>query len=215
MTGTVINKPMGLSPVGYLNGADWDGKGRVYQIPSGDGNQYNIGDPVALATGADTLYGLQTVTRATVGANPCLGAIIALGAQPGRGPWVDPTDLTKTFIPATKTKAYYVLVADDPNIIYEIQEGGTGYTSANTLTYASACKNATFYYQAPATGAAFSAVVLDTVTNPPANTAGFSFKMLGLVQRVDNNYVSGGNLNQKWLVKMNNHPYTSGGVAGV
>jgi hypothetical protein len=201
------NKPMGLAPVKYLSGANWDGRGNMYYIDSTDTNQYNIGDPVMLKAGLDQKYGIQTVARATVGSNPILGAVLAIGTNPQGGPFIDPTNLTLVSAPGTKTKGYYVLVADDPMIVYEIQEGGSGYTSSSTaLTYTAANKNGQFYYSTPATGAAFSAVTLDAVTGV-GTTATLQLKILGAVQRNDNTPFS---VYQKWLVKINNHPYAGG-----
>lgn len=206
------NKPMGFAPVKYLNGADWDGRGNMYYIDSTDTNAYNVGDPVVLVAGLDTKYGFQTVTRATAGSNPITGIVVAVGANPQGGPYIDPTNLTLVSIPATKTKSYYILVADDPNLIFEIQEGGTGYVVGNVTPSTKVNNNATFRYIAPATGAAYSGCVLDAVTNPPATTATFNLKIMGCVQRPDNVPFT---LNQKFLVKINNHTYgASTGTVG-
>ena len=123
------NKVQGLTPVKYLNGADWDGQGRLYHLDSGDTNAIYVGDPVALKTGTATIAGedagLQTVTVANVsGTN--VGVVLAIGTNARGGPYIDPTNLTLTYAPATKTKNYFALVADDPNTIFMIQEGGTG-----------------------------------------------------------------------------------------
>lgn len=204
---------MGFAPVKLLSGADWDGRGNMYYIDSTDTNAYNIGDPVVLRAGLDTKYGIPTITRATTGSNPMVGVILATGANPQGGPYIDPTNLTLVSVPATKTKSYYVLVADDPNIIFELQEGGAGYVVGNVIPSTKVNNNATFAYVAPATGAAFSGTVLDAVTNPPATTATFNLKLMGAVQRNDNVPFT---LNQKWLVKINNHQFgASTGTAGV
>jgi len=201
------NKPMGLAPVKYLNGANWDGRGNMYYIDSTDTNAYFIGDPVMLRAGLDTKYGIQSVTRATAGSNPILGVILAVGTNPQGGPFIDPTNLTLVTAPATKTKSYYVLVADDPMIVYEIQEGGSTYTSSSTaLTSTATNKNGQFYYATPATGAAYSAVALDVSTGV-ATTATLQLKLLGVAQRADNAPFT---VYQKWLVKINNHPYAAG-----
>ena len=68
----------------------------------------------------------------TVAGNPVLGAIVGFGTTYGAS-LIDPTTLgTSTVIPATKTKGYYVLVSDDPDIVYEVQEGGVGAALAAT-----------------------------------------------------------------------------------
>ena len=47
------NKPMGLSPVQYLNGSPWNGQARQYYIPSANTSAFAIGDPVASSASAD------------------------------------------------------------------------------------------------------------------------------------------------------------------
>ena len=206
------NKVQGLTPVKYLNGADWDGKGRMYHIDSGDTNPYYPGDPVSLKAGTATLsgedQGLPTLTVGQVGA-PNVGVILAVGSNARGGPYIDPTNLTLTYAPATKTKAYYALVADDPNIIYMIQEGGTG----TLLTVTSTSKNANFALAAPATGVAVSGAFLDNGTAPAATLA-YNLKLLGLAQLYDNGVYNAYGLYAKWLCLLNNHYYRAG-VVGI
>jgi hypothetical protein len=208
------NKVSGLTPVKYLSGADWDGKGRIYHIDSGDTNAYYQGDPVALKAGTATIagedVGLQTLTVGAVG-GPNVGVILAVGTNPRGGPYIDPTNLTLTSAPATKTKPYYALVADDPNIIFEIQEQGGG----TLLTVAATSKNANFALAAPAAGVYVSGAYLNNNT-APATTATLNLRLLGLAQRLDpssglyNTY----GLYAKWLCLLQNHYYRAQ-IAGV
>lgn len=127
------NAPSGLAPVGYLNGAPWTGGGRVYCIPdTDDTNAFAIGDPVMLAGGADA-NGVPTITLATAGTgNMVLGAIVSgAGALSYGSAYGVPQD-SPIVIPATKSRNYYVLVADDPNTIFEIQEDADGGAIAAT-----------------------------------------------------------------------------------
>jgi hypothetical protein len=229
-TVTNQNKPSGLTPVKYLNGADWDGKANLYFINNTDTNAYSQGDLVSPLVGADQWSGLQTLTLTVAASSTqCLGVVIGFGASTNTttsqrgGPLVDPTNLNLISIPATKTKNYFALVVDDPKVVYEIQETGAGTTAATSLTYTACSKNASFVYAAPAAGVSVSGTTLDngvssghvpqtsaTVTN------GFFFRMLGLSQRLDpqtalyNTY----GLYAKWLVKLINHAYDSTPSAG-
>lgn len=195
------NRPSGLSPVGYLGAADWDGRGNIYYVPSTASNALYIGDPVALAGSADG-SGIASVDLATAGST-MLGAIIGIGVSPN-GPFIDFNDLSKISAPATKTQAYYVLVADDPNTVFEIQEVNSG----TALTATEVGLNANFVYAAPATGARLSGVVLDNTTE--ATTSTLNLKLLGLVRRADNAF----GLAAKWRVLINNHSFRTG-VAGI
>jgi hypothetical protein len=220
-TVTNQNKPTGLTPVKYLNGADWDGRGNWYFISSTDANAYYPGDLVSPIAGLDQWSGLPSVTLTVSGTNAIVaGSVIACGASPSTtqslrgGPLIDPTNLTLTSIPATKTKNYFVLVADDPNIVFEIQETGAGTTPATSLGYASATKNAYFVYSAPAAGVAVSGTTLDNGVSSghaPAVTAAspYFLRMLGLAQKIDPQTASYNTfgLYAKWWVKLNNHMF--------
>ncbi len=200
-----INKPSGLSPVGYLNGAPWTGGGRVYCIPdTDDTNAYAIGDPVVLAGGADT-NGIATITLATAGAgNAITGAIVSgAGAPELAAAFGIPQD-SPIVIPATKTRNYYVLVADDPNTVFEVQEIGTG----TYLTAAEVGDNADLV--AGANNGYLSGWMLNNVGEGTGAT--LQVKLLGLgqyplAQNIFGQYA-------KWWVIINNHSYR-GGIAGV
>jgi len=191
------NAPFGLSPVEYLNGSKWNGQVRRYYIPSSDGNAFAIGDPVVIAGGADA-RGIASVTLATPG-SAMLGPIVGMGGLLYGGFSGDPTNLNTTVIPATKTKGYYVLVADDPNIIFEAQEIGTG----TALTAAEVGLNVNMV--AAANSGYLSSWVLTNTTE--AATATLDCKLLGLSQRNPNNAFGAYAV---WNVLINNHCYRPG-----
>jgi hypothetical protein len=218
---TNINKPSGLTPVKYLNGADWTGGGNIYYIDSTDTNAYYPGDLVSPVAGLDQWSGIPGITLTVSGTNTIVqGVAIAFGASPTTtsslrgGPYIDPTNLTLTYAPATKTKNYFALVVDDPNVVFEIQETGAGTTAGTALTNTSITKNAYFVYGAPATGVYISGTTLDngvSSTHVPATTAAspYFLRMLGLAQKLDPqtaNYNFYG-LYAKWWVKLNNHAF--------
>lgn len=193
------DRPSGLSPVAYLNGAKWTGGGRMYSIASNDTNAYAIGDPVVLSGSADG-NGVAGVTLATAGgANLVTGAIVATaGVKYGAGAGVDPAAPYTTIIPATKSKVYYVLVEDDPNVIFEIQEQNSG----TALTASEVSLNCSLV--SGTNNGFISGWQLDNSTE--ATTAALQLKLLGLSQRADNAF----GLAAKWLVLLNNHSYRTG-----
>jgi|ERR1700752_161436 len=206
------NRPAGLSPVAYLNGANYDGKGRLYSILAANTNPFYVGDLVVpvgggAATAADTL-GIPAITLATAGA-VSIGAIVAVGTTADGGPYANPANLNQNFRPTgAQTINYYALVSDDPNIIYEIQEGSTG----TNLTRNVVQRNANILYAAPATGVVVSGTTLDNTT--VATTATLNLKILSFARRpMDNNFVTSpatGGGAQKWWVLINNHYYRAG-----
>lgn len=196
-----VNRPAGLTPVSYLNGTKWTGGARVYCIPdTDDTNAYAVGDPVVLAGSADA-NGVATITLATGGTgSSILGAIVSpAGALVYGGAYGVPQD-TPVVIPAVKSRSYYVLVCDDPNVIYEIQEESTG----TALTVADVGANANLV--AGTNNGYVSGWVLDRTG--VATGATLQVKLLGLAQ-----YPNGTNAfgdYAKWLVLINNHCYRVG-----
>lgn len=197
-----VNRPFGLSPLEYINAAPYNGKARQFFIPQADANAYAIGDPVVMAGSADA-NGVASVVLATAGlGNPILGAIIGSGGPVYGGPGASPGALEAVAIPAVKTKGYYVLVSDDPNIVYMVQEtdGGVALAAANVGQNANlkAGNNTGFV----------SGWTLDNVG--PGAGATLQVQLLGLVQVPNNAYGA----YAKWKVRIVNHQYNAG-VAGV
>lgn len=195
------NRPSGLSPVRYLNGAPWTGGGRVYCIPTTDStNAYAIGDPVKLAGSSDSA-GVPTITLGTAGATAC-GAIVSMGGTKYGAGYYDPTNLNTTIIPATKAQNYYVLVADDPNIIFRIQEIGTG------TQFAAADVSLNCDFIAGTNNGYVSGFLANNVGENTTST--LNLKLLMLSQIADNAFGA----YAKWDVLLNNHSYRTG-VTGV
>jgi len=115
---------------------------------------------------------------------------------------VDPASLDTTIIPATKTKNYYVLVVDDPNVIFEAQEDSIG----NNLAVTDLSSNMDIV--SGTNNGYVSGWMLDSSTVNTGSTR--QVKLLGLAQRSDNAVGQYG----KWLVLINNHELR-GGITGV
>lgn len=199
------NAPHGLNPVGYINGAPWNGKANLYFIPSSDGLAYYIGDIVQSSASADT-NGVPGVVRLANGGSGAAvtsrGVIVGIQVSPvGVGAQALTTgnvvNLNLTNIPATKTVNYYVLVADDPNLIFEVMGDNAG-----TLTLATSINNnASFTQGTPQASDVISRTVLATASITTTNT--LPLKILGLPYRpnVDNT------ANTPLLVAWNTHEF--------
>jgi hypothetical protein len=175
-----VISPRGFVPARYLNGAAWNGAANLYYIPSTDStSQYNVGDPVKSAAGADA-NGVPQVAKAA-GTDTVRGVIVGvLPSQPNGQSLVGSTlDLATQNIPVTKTHDYYVLVADDPAIVFELQDDGL-----NALTASSANKNTIFTVANPTAPQQNSASVMTTGSVNTTNT--LNVKLLGLAQKPNN-----------------------------
>tara|TARA_R110000772_G_C13153777_1_gene425275 strand:- start:126 stop:695 length:570 start_codon:yes stop_codon:yes gene_type:complete len=112
------DSPQGLRPIKYLSGAPYNGAGNVYHVASGDGTIINPGDPVVLTGTADT-RGIPTVTKATAGAtNRITGVMISMTNG-------ESTVLQDSNISTTTATSQYILVEDNPDVVYDVQCSGT------------------------------------------------------------------------------------------
>lgn len=195
------NTPFGLRPKRYLTGTPWNGQATLYHIPASDTNAYAIGDPVVRAAAGSDANGVPTVVLATPGSG-ITGVVISAGGTVPGGMMADPENLNRTIIPATKSKAYYILVCDDPNVVFEVQEvaGGTQLAAADVGLNANLV--------AGSNNGFMSGWMLNNATE--ATTATLDVKLLNLAQRRDNEFGA----YAKWDVLINNHTYR-GGVAGI
>ena len=199
-----VNRPAGLSPVRYLNGSPYNGAGNTYYIPSNDTNAYAIGDPMMFAGSADA-RGVASVTVATAGStNLVLGSLLGAGGSVNGAMFGDPLNLNTTVIPATKTHDYYVLIADDPNIIFEVQEVGTGTAFSATEVGLNCSLVATAGANNTGHNGYVSGWLLDNSTE--AATAALQMRILGLAQRSDNAFGQ----YAKYLCLINNHAFKVG-----
>lgn len=199
----------GFRPVKHATGAPYNGQANVYAVLASDGTALFVGDPVAQDTVAHT-NGVPTVKKAAAGA-PVIGVVVGiLNAK------VDPVSGTMTagsialdtpqYRPASTFQ--YVLVCDAPDVYYEV-EASTTASAAYAFAVTEVGKNADMLVAAGSTTTGTSGSCLDMSTI--ANTASLQFRIMGTVQRPDNEPT--GNYT-KVLVKVNNH-YLGNGAAGV
>lgn len=204
-----VSRINGFRPVKHSTGAPYNGQCNVYQHASGDATTLMVGDPVILAGNASA-GGVATVTRAAAGA-AVLGVVVGVinvkqdpvtGAMSNGAVALD----TPQYVAASVNQ--YVLVADAGDLIYEVE----GTTGGSSYTYLSADVglNVDGYYAAGSTTTGVSACALDFSTK--ATTATLQFKVLGTVQRVDNEAINSSSTAVKYLVKINNA--TLGGGTG-
>lgn len=202
-----LKAPRGFVPTRYRDGTAWNGATNLYHIPSADTNQYNPGDVVlTAATGADA-NGIPDVIKNTTGTGVVRGVVVGVLTGVPNLPSFQGTnlDLTVQNIPATKTKDYYVLVCDDPAVVYQIQDDGI--TTAN-LVAASVGLNASFTVTNPTAPQQNSASVL--LSSSFATTAALTVKIIGLTQRPGNGFGAFAT----WDVVLNQHEF-QGATAGV
>ena len=113
--------PRGFTPVKYRSGHGYTGAARRY-YKSATAGIIGVGDPVIKVTNSSDPEGGPEIVRATTGA-AITGVVV--GIEPVR------SDLSQKHLASADTG--YVLVADDPDLLFEVQEvtGGTALAVTN------------------------------------------------------------------------------------
>lgn len=197
-----VSRPQGLKPVKHITGAPYNGQANLYYRPATEAEIISVGDCVTLGGSADA-DGIASVAKVTAGgaATAILGVVVGVVvAKAGVSLQGTTIDLTRRSL-AASTEGY-LLVCDDPNIVYEVQAGVAvgvaGIGSNANLTVA----NPSQTYQD-------SATVISTAALVTYATA--DVKILSAVQLPTNDITLA---DAKVLVRLNN-TQLSNGTAGV
>lgn len=186
--------PFGLKPVRDVSGGPYNASVNVYSTASGDSTAIFIGDPVKLSGTSQTINGriFTDVDQAATG-DVMVGVVV--GVLP---------DTRDSTIYRAGSTVRRLIVCDDPNALFEIQEvsGGTALAAADIGL------NANFVVAAGSTFTGLSGVELNNGTEADTNT--LDLKIVGFVNRDDNEIGQ----HAKWLVRINRHQYVNQ-VAGV
>ncbi len=196
------NRPSGLKPIGNVQGTQYNGTARLYAIDAANANAFAIGDPVVTVAGGADPRGVPFVTLAAA-TGAIRGVVLGLfDTYPGIARIDDVNRIIRTA--GAKPQVWYALVADDPDLVFEVQE----VTGGTQLTLADVGLNANL-----AVGVNNGFISGWQLANVGvATTATLQMKILGLIQRPD---VFVGPA-AKWLVKVNNHELNSGtGTVGI
>jgi len=204
-----VNAPNGLTPVMHRNGAPYNGAFNAYYVPSTYATALYVGDPVvrtangsnaaevaAPGAGDFAIGTLPEINKATAGdGNAITGVIVGFAANP--------SDLSKQYNPASTERVVYV--ADDPDLIFEIQADGA-------IPAASVGLNAVLIYTpSGSTVTGRSGAELDTTSDVPAADASNQLTIVRAINRPDNDTTL---THAKVLVKINNHTEAHG-VIGI
>lgn len=182
------------------SGAPYNGAVRTYYVPASNPTALYIGDPLVTVTNSSDGNGIQTVAIATAGdSNLILGAF--QGITNNAGTTVITLQQTQTPYLASG-QAAYVVVSDDPDLLYAVQEDGSG--GASMVSGASG-RNANLL---SGTGNTFSGQSGWTMqTASLATTAAHQLHIIQLLQSPLSDNAVG--QYARWLVKINQgiHPF--------
>lgn len=186
-----VSRVFGLRPVQDITGAPWNGQLTQYFIAASNAVALFQGDLVTLDTTTDA-NGVMGVRKFTIGTDTAACGVVV-------GFAINPLNLNSPQYRPAST-ATYVLVADAPDTIFEVQ-------SQIVIT--------DFNQNAVMTDAGGSTVTGQSGQSISAvnTTATSILKLRGAKRSVDNDITS---VNAKVLVMINNHQLSGGtGTAGV
>ena len=204
-----VSRLNGFRPVKTITGAPYNGQGNVYFVPASDSTVIMVGDAVKLLGDARAATGAATVTRVSSGSDIPVGVVVGiLFSGVGDAQNIPPVIDLNTPVYRRASTDRYLLVCDDPNVVYEAQYLSTSVAAA-TIT-AAVGQNASFDVTAGSTTSGSSGM---SIAATFATTATLPLKVVGFPQRPDN--IPGDTYFSYW-VKLNTTSFSTGtGAAGV
>lgn len=196
-----LNTPFGLRPVQGVGNTPYNDGVRQYAVPSGDATAIFIGDPVKLVGTSQFING-QTFANVAQAATGDIMVGVVVGVL---------QETRDSLIYRAASTQRILLVNDDPNALFEVQQVSTGTPlTANDIGF-----NVNFVVAAGSTVTGFSGVTLDNTTEAGTNT--LDLKIVGMPNRADNDVgtaVGTGEASSKFYVRINRHQYANQ-IAGV
>lgn len=194
----------GFRPVKHTNGSPYNGQANIYYVASAT-DEILVGDPVKLAGSADA-NGIASVDIAGA-SDVCVGIVVGIMHSKFDPVGKMTTGALALDLPGAAqiavSGAGYVLVADSPDIVCEVE------TSNGTPAVENIGLNASHALGARTAATVTSPATIDMGTE--AATSTLNFRLLGFSQKVGNEVGA----SAKMLVGFNVHQYGSVGTTGL
>jgi hypothetical protein len=190
-----VNLPRGLVPVRYISGAPYNGAANIYYVPSTYGTAIFRGDPVIQITNSADANGIPVVNVASAGGGTYVSGVM-VGVVSAGDPMITVTADKPTYRVAS-TNAY-ILVADDPDLLFEVQEDSVG----GNMAIGAAGRNVDLIAGTGSTVTGFSGWMADSSTLNTTNS--LQLRVRRPVERADNSPLAADS-RAKWLVSINLH----------
>jgi hypothetical protein len=187
------NVARGLIPYRRNTGEPYNGSANIYYVPASVASNIFIGDPLTWLTNSADSQGIPGVTLATAGSsNNILGAMVGIVA--GGEPQIPVTRDLPVYHQAST--AGYILVADDPDLLFMVQENGS-------MVQGAPGRNVNLVSGTGSTVTGYSGWQLNSSTLNTTNT--LQMKIMRLLEQSDNAVGT----NAKWLCRINLNALTS------
>jgi len=197
------NTPRGLVPYAHYDGSLWNGSANIYYVAAGYGTALYVGDPVVTHSASNDANGIPAIQLGASG-SPIVGSVV--GIVDG-GPFAAPTITVTRDLPVyhPASTAQYLLVADDPTLLFWVQDDASTQNTYAPQLWAG--KNANLVSGSGSTYSGFSGWQLQA--SSVATTSTLDLKIMRPLNSADNaiGTAANTNMNAKWLVKLNNYQY--------
>lgn len=182
-----VDAAFGLRPIRYVSGAPYNGACNKYYIPATDTDSAAYIGSLVKLTGAGDADGLPVVTANVAADDAVIGVVVG----------VEPVTHESTVYRENST-ARYVWVADDPNLLFEVQEDSVG--GALTAGAVGATCSLTGFTTGSTTSGLSGIEIDSSLLSETADTNDDVF-IVRLSQRQGNAIGA----NAVWEVRLNNH----------
>jgi len=202
-----VQRVNGFRPVKHLSGAPYNGQFNIYEIVANDSTATMVGDLVKGDNGTGTDVYPTCVRHGTTGevtSGEAIGVIVGFVTMPAQAANPSAPNLDVPLHRRASTKAY-AMVADAPDLIFEVQDGATTPTTKTQIGL-----NTGFMATAGSTTTGASGMI--TGTSAPSTATTLPLRIMGIVNSPDN---EAGAAYQRLLVMINTHRYGSVGTTGV
>lgn len=196
-----VNVARGLMPYRHYDGSLWNGSANVYFVPAAYATALFLGDPIDIISGSNDANGIPAAKIGVVG-SPIIGSVVGIVAA--GEPIIAVTRDLPIYHPASTGQ--YILVSDDPTLLYSVQDDASTQATAPNLWPS---KNASLVAGAGSTVTGYSGWQLAAST--VATTGTLDVKIMRPLTQTDNivSNVANTNMNAKWLVKLNNYRFAN------
>lgn len=118
---SIVSRISGFRPVKTLTGP-YTGQANIYFVPASDASAIMVGDLVKLSGDARSPTGAPTVTRLAAATDPAVGVVVGvLFTGVGDVQNMPPVNDLNTPVFRRASTDRYLLVADDPTLVFEAQ----------------------------------------------------------------------------------------------
>ena len=200
------NVAFGLRPLRRTTGEPYNGGGNIYYVPAANATALYLGDPVQILSGSADGNGIPAVRIITQGNGTdsgistygLIGSVVStvIGGEPP----IPVLQSNTPYLPAST--AGYILVADDPDLLFEVQENGNMAGSGPAGSYTGPGKNVDLVSGTGSTVTSFSGWQLGSSS---LSTSALQMRVIRMLEQADNALGT----NAKWLCRINLHQLTN------